>query len=118
MTLVQEKRPRDVERVADPAEADELVLDHLARLGGDLETPHETHHFVYLPTPAGADAVAHALHRDGWSTSVEESEGAWLVTAARTYALTSELVRDTRARLARLASEHGGVYDGWEALRP
>jgi regulator of RNase E activity RraB len=116
---VQARHTRSVERVVDAAEADKLVLAHLARLGGDpAATPHETHHFVYLPTPAGADAVAGALHRDGWSTSVEESEGAWLVTAARTYALTSELVRDTRTRLAKLASKHGGVYDGWEALRP
>ena len=114
---MQEKLPRDVERVADAVEADELVLDHLVRLGGDPSTPHETHHFLYLPTLGGADAVARALHRDGWSTSVEESEGAWLVIAVRTHTLTSKLVRDTRTRLARLAAKHGGVYDGWEALR-
>jgi hypothetical protein len=117
VTLVQEQRPHAVERVADAAEADELVLDHLARLGGDPATPHETHHFLYLPTPASADAVARTLGRDGWSTSVEESEGAWLVIAVRTRTLSSKLVRDTRARLARLTAKHGGLYDGWEALR-
>jgi hypothetical protein len=26
-----------------------------------------------------------------------------------------DVVRETRARLAALASEHGGLYDGWEA---
>jgi hypothetical protein len=26
-----------------------------------------------------------------------------------------DLVRETRARLAALAAEHGGLYDGWEA---
>jgi regulator of RNase E activity RraB len=31
------------------------------------------------------------------------------------HTLTVELVRETRARLAALASEHGGLYDGWEA---
>jgi regulator of RNase E activity RraB len=115
---MQEKRSRHVERVADPAVADELVLDHLVRLGGDPAASHETHHFLYLPTPDGADAVARTLHREGWSTSIDESEGAWLVTAVRTYPLTPELVRDTRVQLRELAGKHGGVYDGWEAVRP
>jgi regulator of RNase E activity RraB len=115
--LVQEKRPRDIERVADPAEADELVREHLSRLGDDPAAAHETHHFLYLPTPDDADTVARALDLDGWSTSIEESEDAWLVTASRTYALTPEVVRDTRARLSELVAAHGGVYDGWEAVR-
>jgi regulator of RNase E activity RraB len=115
---VQEQRPHDGDRVADPAEADDLVLEHLARLGDDPAASHETHHFLFVPTPDGADAVARMLHREGWSTSIEESEGAWLVTAVRTYALTPELVRDTRVQLRELAGKHGGVYDGWEAVRP
>src|SRR3954447_9158373 len=114
---VQEKRPRDFERVADPAEADELVLEHLARLGDDPAASHETHHFLYLPTPNDADTVARALDRDGWSTSIEESEDAWLITASRTYVLTPEVVRDTRAQLSKLVARHAGVYDGWEAVR-
>jgi regulator of RNase E activity RraB len=104
-----------LERVGDADEADERVLDHLARLGCDPTAPRETHHFLYLPTPSEAEAVAHALDADGWSTTVEQSEGAWLVVATRARTLTSELVHETRARLAALASEHGGLYDGWEA---
>jgi regulator of RNase E activity RraB len=115
--LVQEKRPRDIERVADPAEADELVLEHLSRLGDDPAASHETHHFLYLPTPHDADTVARGLDRDGWSTSTEESENAWLVTASRAYVLTPEIVRDTRAQLSELVAVHGGVYDGWEVVR-
>jgi regulator of RNase E activity RraB len=114
---VHEQHPQD-ERVADPAEADELVLDHLTRLGDDPAASHETHHFLYLPTPDGADAVARTLHRTGWSTSIEESEGALLVTAVRAYPLTPDLVRETRAKLTELAATHGGVYDGWEVVRP
>ena len=77
--------------------------------------PRETRHFLYLPAQAGADAVARSLDADGWSTSVERSEGAWLVVATRARTLTLDVVRETRARLAALASEHGGLYDGWEA---
>jgi hypothetical protein len=109
------KTLRAVERVDDACEADERVLGHLARLGCDPSVPRETRHFLYLPAHGGAEAVARALGSDGWSTSIERSEGAWLIVATRARTLTLELVRETRARLAALASEHGGVYDGWEA---
>lgn len=108
-------RVRAVERVADAYEADERVLDHLMQLGCDPAAPRETRHFLYLPARGGAEAVARALGSDGWSTSVERSEGVWLVVATGAHTLTAELVRETRARLAALASEHGGLYDGWEA---
>jgi hypothetical protein len=106
---------RDIERVDDAREADERVLDHLARLGCDLSEPRESRHFLYLPSQGGADAVARTLEVDGWSTSSERSEGAWLVVATRSRTLTLDVVRETRVLLAALASEHGGVYDGWEA---
>ncbi len=35
--------------------------------------------------------------------------------ATRARTLTVELVHETRACLAALASDHGGLYDGWEA---
>jgi hypothetical protein len=111
----QGKAAPAVERVDDASEADERVLDHLARLGCDPSQPRETRHFLYLPEQPGAEAVARALEADGWSTSVGRSEGAWLVVAMRARTLTLDLVRETRAQLAALASEHGGLYDGWEA---
>jgi hypothetical protein len=111
----QGKTTRAVERVDDAREADERVLDHLARLGCDPFEPRETRHFLYLPSQGDAETVAVALAGDGWSTSVERSEGAWLVVATRAHTLTPELVRETRTRLAALAAEHGGLYDGWEA---
>jgi hypothetical protein len=106
---------RTVERIHDAYEADERVLDHLARLGCDPSQPRESRHFLYTPQRAGADAVAEALHRDGWLTSIEPSDDVWLVVATRVHALTPDVVRETRARLEQLASERGGVYDGWEA---
>jgi hypothetical protein len=109
------KTMRNVERVDNASDADELVLEHLARLGCDPSQPRETRHFLYLPAQPGAEAVARALEADGWSSSVERSEGAWLVVATRARTLTLDVVRETRARLAALAAEHGGLYDGWEA---
>jgi hypothetical protein len=111
----QGKTTPEIERVEDAREADERVLDHLARLGCDPSEPRESRHFLYLPAQAGAKAVARALGANGWSTSIEQSEGAWLVVATRKRTLTLDVVRQTRALLAALASEHGGLYDGWEA---
>jgi hypothetical protein len=109
------ERARAVERIDDAGEADERVLDHLATLGSDLAEPRESRHFLYLPERIDADLVAEALQRDGWLTSIERSEHAWLVNATRVCELTPDVVRQTRVLLEALASERGGVYDGWEA---
>jgi len=109
---------RSVERVDDACEADERVLVHLARLGCDPAVPRETRHFLYVPERSDAEAVADALGSGGWATRVVESRGAWLVVAKRVRALSPALVSETRTRLVALVSEHGGVYDGWEAPRP
>lgn len=104
-----------VARVADPAEADVLVLDRLRALGCDPAQPRRIRHFLYLPGRTGASAVALALGGEGWETALEQgSEDVWLVVAARTRVLDERLVHETRARLERLAGEHGGAYDGWE----
>lgn len=106
---------RAVERVDDAAEADGLVLAHLARLGCDPAQPRECRHYFYLPGERGARAVAHSLAGDGWDADVEEVRDAWLVTATTIVGLNDEVVRSTRARLHLLACDHGGEYDGWEA---
>jgi regulator of ribonuclease activity B len=107
---------RTVERIDDGAEADERVLDHLARLGCDPATPREVAHYLYVPDRPAALAVATVLDREGWLTAIEEcGEPTYLVVAMRTRALTSAVVRETRRRLEALAGEHRGVYDGWEA---
>jgi hypothetical protein len=116
MRLFQGRPVRAVERIADACEADERVLDHLALLGCDPSTPRETTHYVYLPKRIAAEMVAGALHHEGWLARVEGSvDDAWLVVATRVCTLTSVGVQETRAALQSLASEHGGVYDGWEA---
>jgi hypothetical protein len=110
------RRGRTEERIAAGADADERVLAHLRDLGWVMGTPLRVAHFLYVPDHAGADAVAHALDGDGWSTSLEACAGAsWLVVATRERPLTPEVVRTTRSLPETLALRHGGVYDGWEA---
>ncbi|HZS24031.1 MAG TPA: ribonuclease E inhibitor RraB [Gaiellaceae bacterium] len=106
---------RAVERIGDAREADERVLDHLASLGCDPVRPLESTHYLYFATDARADAVAAILRARGWTTAVGRSEGAWLLTGRHVAQLTSESVRECRVWLETLTSEHGGLYDGWEA---
>jgi hypothetical protein len=106
---------RAIERVADGYEADERVVDHLARRGCDPSLPRETRHFLYFGGSAAAESAASTLQEDGWTTLVERSEGAWLLVARHVAALTTRAVRETRSNLEALAFEHGGFYDGWEA---
>jgi hypothetical protein len=106
-----------MELVQDPAAADARVLEHLRDLGCDPRQARGIRHFIYLPTAAGAAAVAQVLEREGWDTVVKEAEEAWLVVAACFRVLSEPLVREIRARLASLAAAHDGSYDGWEAQR-
>src|SRR2546423_9753691 len=103
---------RAVERIADAAEADVRVLDHLAALGCDPSEPRECRHYVYVPAEPGARAVARVLNGDGWDAEYEELADSWLVTATCVTSLTAVGVRATRSRLELLASNHGGEYDG------
>jgi hypothetical protein len=106
-------RPRRVERVQDPWEADLHVLAALRELGCDPGQAHSVRHFVYVPAPAVGDVCA-TLARDAWQTSVRELDGTSLVVALRCGPLSEPVVRETRARLETLAAQHGGRYDGWE----
>ena len=109
---------RAVEWVDAGAEADERVLDHLARLGCDPASPRATTHFVYLTQHDDASQVAAILRGNGWQTRLEScADDSWLVVAHRVCALSSASVRATRRMLEGLAAEHRGVYDGWEAQR-
>src|SRR5204862_417394 len=109
----RQARVRRVERVQDPWDADVRVLEALRELGCDPSQPRGVRHFVYVPDRLGAEEVSDALEHEDWQTSVQESEDACLVVAARSQKLSEPLVRQTRTRLELLAAEHGGQYDGW-----
>jgi regulator of ribonuclease activity B len=116
MGIWRQGRVRTVERIQDAVEADTLVLAHLARLGCDPRRPRECRHYLYVPGELGARSVASSLSAAGdWDAEVEEVRDAWLVTASTVTGLDDDVVRVTRARFERLASDHGGEYDGWEA---
>ena len=103
------------DRFSNPFDADLRVLERLREMGCDSARPRGTRHFIYAPTRDEAHAIAGVLERQGWETSIQEDEEIALVTASCLRVLTGPLVRETRAHLTALASQHGGQYDGWEA---
>lgn len=103
------------DRFANPFDADLRVLERLREMGCDAARPRGTRHFIYAPTRDDAQAIAGVLERQGWETWIQEDDEIALVTASCLRVLTGPLVRETRAHLTALASQHGGQYDGWEA---
>ena len=102
--LRQGSSARGVELIRDPLDANERQT-------------RGVRHFIYLPTSEAAHTVSQVLEREGWDTAVHAAEDVWLVVAGCLRVLTEPLVRETRKRLASLATAHGGSYDGWEPER-
>jgi hypothetical protein len=107
-------------------EGDRQVLRQLALHGSDLSKPHHTTHF-YFKSQEAAHAVASKLKDEGcdeiriepapltgwWQRLFGPREWSCI---AETHAVPSEKqVFATTDRYNRLASKHGGKYDGWEA---
>lgn len=100
-----------------PEEADRLALRQLAGRGADLTKPRHVIHYLYFPTERQARDAGDAIG-DAWRTNVEpptEDIAEWCLKADGDRTLAPDTVAALRSWFARLAAEHGGEYDGWEA---
>jgi hypothetical protein len=100
-----------------PEEADRLALRQLAGRGADLSKPRHVIHFLYFPTDRLARDAVEAIG-DTWKTQIEEpteTTGQWCVKADGNRTISPEIVSGFRAWFEKLAAEHHGEYDGWEA---
>jgi hypothetical protein len=101
-----------------PQEADALALRQLAGRGADLSKPRHIVHFVLFAEERDARAAAEAIGDASWHTKVEpptDAEAEWCVKADGQRTVGPETVAAFRAWFERVASEHNGEYDGWEA---
>lgn len=96
---------------------EDLALQELLQATDAPEAPHCFQHYLYFASSDVGEAVAEQLRERGFT--VESRPGAdgvhWLVLASHVIRLEREAVVAARMSLERLALEHAGEYDGWEA---
>lgn len=111
-------RIRNMGAPSTPAEADDLVLRQLSGLGADLTRPRHVIHFLYFGNEASATAAADDIRNGGYETTLTSPDGTipqWSVRAESHRVTDRSTVEAFRAWFERIAGEHDGEYDGWEA---
>jgi hypothetical protein len=101
-----------------PQEADALALRQLEGRGADLAKPRHVIHFLYFDGEADARAAAETIDEASWKTVVEPpAEGIeqWCVKADANRIVAPDTVSAFRVWFERVAADHDGEYDGWEA---
>lgn len=105
--------------------ADSAVVASLRKQGADLSKPTEHIFYLYFPDEAYARAAAAQIAREQTARVIHFDSGSlegptqdrasWMVqlTAHLTPDLTR--VKEIGRWLGRVAEEHQGEYDGWEA---
>lgn len=97
---------------------DQMVIDQLRDLGSDMDQPRDTRHYLYFRKRHVADEVGRGLSERGYKIEVAPGatdEETWLVLASHDLVVTIDSISLIRSSLEKLAAEHGGEYDGWEA---
>ena len=103
---------------ATSAELDALVIRQLVGAGADLTKARHVIHFLYFDDEARARAAGEQIGEAGYETTVRppvEGIEQWSVRAETHRVVSSVTVEAFRTWFERVASEHGGEYDGWEA---
>jgi hypothetical protein len=101
-----------------PAELDLLLVSRLRSIGEDLTRPRVVVHFLDLPGEREALAARAALEEAGYEATLaapEAPDAPWSLRAEARRVVDETTVPGFRAWFERLAAEHGGAYDGWEA---
>ena len=102
-----------------PAEADRLMLRRLESLGANLTRPRHVLHYLTFADEAHARNAAHEIDRAGYDVTVtapdDDAVPTWSVRAETTRVVDATTVDAFRPWFERIAAEHAGEYDGWEA---
>jgi regulator of ribonuclease activity B len=101
-------------------DADQITVQKLAGMGADLSLPRQIVHFLELSSGHAVEDARAALERAGYEVTVEEPDEEtthYLVRAEAVRVVSYSTVPAFRTWFERLAAEHGGEYEGWEAAR-
>jgi hypothetical protein len=99
-------------------ELDRLILHQLRGKGAMLALPRHVLHFLDLPDEASARAAADEVEAIGFDATVDapKEDGAPWTVRGEAMRVVDETTVDTHRKLfERIATAHGGEYDGWEA---
>jgi len=111
-------RRRKLER---PVTFDAKIIRQLRDRGLDPFRAHELDFFFVLPNQAAAQSTAQKLEADGFTTDsrpLNDEEGERISLHARkSMRLIVDDMTALSTRLAAMARESGGRYDGWTVLR-
>ncbi len=109
----------EVAEVADEslANGDELVLEQLREAGADLESPRVIEHFLYFDDEQSLADAGLAAQDAGCETNVSapipEAPQWGLICLLSEQRIDIDIITEHRSLLERIASDHGGIYDGW-----
>lgn len=108
------KAPPEGETAA--ASDDQAVLDQLAAAGSDLSKPHHVEFYLYFPTEQAAQQAAEKLEAEGFEGEMKRAAdlSSWLCLVNQQMVPDLPKITATKRRLAAVAREFGGEYDGWE----
>jgi regulator of RNase E activity RraB len=97
------------------------LLEQLAEQGDDHELPRKVEHWLHFADAESRDACRDTLAAIDFvieDESESEEEGEMLpfgLVVSRTDSVDTHTINGITLELARLAREHGGRYEGWEA---
>ena len=113
-------RIRNLGEPATPEDADRLLVRQLEGMGADLARPRHVVHLLYFSGESGARAAADAVERGGYQAALQapdETTPQWSLRAEDNRVISPTNVAAFRSWFERIAAEHDGEYDGWEAAR-
>src|SRR5574340_1307914 len=114
MGLLGPRRRRGDRRGRDP---DASTLRQLEARGANLSRPRHVIHTLEFQRRESADHAAATVERAGWQATVDApGDGVpWSLRAEDTRVVDDTTVRAFRAWFERLAADHDGISEGWEA---
>ncbi|MFO1410366.1 MAG: ribonuclease E inhibitor RraB [Steroidobacteraceae bacterium] len=108
-------------RQAQASDWDEQQVKKLRALGGDPFRPYEVDFFFGVPDEATCARLAPALQADGCTVDYRavppDTGSGYSLHASKQLRLSVTEMQEHSARYRALATQHGCVYDGWNASR-
>lgn len=95
---------------------DRVVLQQLREAGSDLSKPHQIEFYLYFPTEEAAGKAAEKLEAEGFDGEMRRAPDLtrWMCLVYQQMVPELSKIAALKRRLAKLAQEFGGDYDGWE----